>query len=113
MQKFMFLIREDLAKLNALTEKDLELNIRAMTEWVENLSASGNFLSGDPLENRQVIIGKDDVQTDGPFIETKEGISGYLLIRADSEKQAVEIAQSCPDVMSGNCRIELRPVMEQ
>jgi hypothetical protein len=113
MKKFMFLIREDLEKMKLMTAEQLELNIAAMTEWVAQLSASGNFLSGDPLDTKQVIIDRAGVQTDGPFIETKEGISGYLLMRAGTEEQAIEIAQSCPDVLSGNCSIELRSVMEQ
>lgn len=108
----MFLIREDLEKMNAMTSAELEQTIRAMTEWVAELSASGNFIGGDPLDTKQIHISSKDVLTDGPFLETKEGISGYILLQANSPEQAIEIAHSCPDVLIGNCRIELRAIME-
>jgi hypothetical protein len=37
------------------------------------------------------------VATDGPFVEAKEQLAGYLVADCDSEERAVEIAGRWPD----------------
>lgn len=48
--------------------------------------------------------------TDGPFVETKEVVGGYWMIRVDSLADAVEWARRCP--ASDNEVIEIRQVQE-
>src|ERR671911_2113551 len=36
--------------------------------------------------------------TDGPFVEAKEIIGGFMVVAADSYDQAIEIASGCPGV---------------
>ena len=48
--------------------------------------------------------------TDGPFAETKEQLSGFYVIKADSLDEAVEIAARIPGAARGS--VEVRPVME-
>jgi hypothetical protein len=51
------------------------------------------------------------VISDGPFIEAKEGISGFIFMEANDFDDAVSIAQTCTLVQSGNMAIEVRPLM--
>ena len=51
--------------------------------------------------------GKVEV-TDGPFIETKEYLGGFLLIEAGDRDEAVEIASRAPILRYGP--IEVRPI---
>jgi hypothetical protein len=48
--------------------------------------------------------------TDGAFIEAKEVLGGYWMIKADSKQEAIEWAKRCP--ASSNEIIELRQVQE-
>jgi hypothetical protein len=50
------------------------------------------------------------VVSDGPFIEVKEMVGCYLIVKADSLDEAVEIAQSCPNLVYGG-NVEVRPVL--
>jgi hypothetical protein len=111
MEKFMFLIREDLAARERLTPEEFDKNIQIMTKWLESLAQSGNYLSSDPLQNAGKYVARDYVLSDGPFIEAKESVSGFFLIAAENLEQAAAIAQSCPHVLNGPMVIEVRPIM--
>jgi len=111
MEKFLLLVREDINMLRQIGSKGRYENMREMMNWVESLAESANYLGGEPLELSGKYVNHDDVLSDGPFIETKEGISGYLFLQAENIEQAAAIAQSCPLVMQNRMILEVRPVM--
>ena len=49
--------------------------------------------------------------TDGPFVEIKEAIGGYLLFEADDLDAAIELASRIPAARMGGA-IEVRPIVE-
>ena len=49
--------------------------------------------------------------TDGPFVELKEAIGGYLFFEADDLDAAIELASRVPAARLGGA-IEVRPIME-
>jgi hypothetical protein len=50
--------------------------------------------------------------TDGPFVETKEAIGGYLFFEADDLDAAIELASRIPAARMGGA-IEVRPLVER
>jgi hypothetical protein len=51
--------------------------------------------------------------TDGPFLETKEGIGGFYLLQAADLDAAIALAGLLPEVAAGHSGVEIRPVQEQ
>jgi hypothetical protein len=49
--------------------------------------------------------------TDGPFVELKEAVGGYLLFEADDLDAAIELAAQIPAARMGGA-IEVRPIVE-
>ena len=49
--------------------------------------------------------------TDGPFVELKEAIGGYLFFEADDLDAAIELAARIPAARMGGA-IEVRPIVE-
>ena len=49
--------------------------------------------------------------TDGPFVELKEAIGGYLFYEADDLDAAIELAARIPAASMGGA-IEVRPIAE-
>ena len=49
--------------------------------------------------------------TDGPFVEIKESIGGYLLFEADDVDAAIELAARVPAARLGGA-VEVRPIVE-
>lgn len=107
----MLLVREDLNYKAQMNREEFFKDIDEMTRWVEGLAQSGNYLDGEPLLPIGAYLDKNNVLSDGPFIESKEGVSGYILILAENQEQANSIAQTCPLVIRGKLALEIRPLV--
>lgn len=70
----------------------------------------GKLLGGDALEPTTTATSiRNDLVTDGPFVETKEALGGFYLIEARDLDHAIEIAKLCPAKFGG---VEVRPIMD-
>ena len=49
--------------------------------------------------------------TDGPFVELKEAVGGYLVFEADDLDAAIELASRIPAARMGGA-VEVRPITE-
>jgi hypothetical protein len=58
------------------------------------------------VENGQTLT------TDGPFVETKEALGGWLVFEADDLDAAIELAARVPAARYGGA-IEVRPIVER
>jgi hypothetical protein len=58
------------------------------------------------VENGQTLL------TDGPFVEAKEHLGGYLLVDADDLDVALDIAARIPAARMGGA-VEVRPLVER
>jgi hypothetical protein len=76
--------------------------------WKEKFTANIVDMGGK-LDRGGKIVTASDV-TDGPYIEAKEIIGGYMVIAADSYDQALEIARESPGVMMPGSSIEIREI---
>ena len=85
------------------TQKRMEL----FGEWVQKV-LNGRYVSGAPLEeaDARLLKSKTEVFTDGPFIESKEMISGYFVIQSKDIDEAVELTKQCP--LLGQFQLEVR-----
>ena len=106
----MILIREEIAKVNTISEGEKEDYIQKWKSWVNDLSESGNYHSGKPLEYNGRYITESKVFSDGPFIEGKEAVTGYFMIKAEDHEQAVALVRGCPVFKFGGA-LEIRPIM--
>ena len=58
--------------------------------------------------------GEGVVVTDGPFVETKEILGGFVVIEAASMDEAVKVASEWPSMKEmPNATIQLQPVFER
>jgi len=67
----------------------------------------------EPPETATTVRVEDGrtLTTDGPFVELKEAIAGYLLFEADDLDAAIELAARIPAARLGGA-IEVRPVAQ-
>ena len=89
--------------------------VEAMMKYNEALQKAGVLLALDGLHPpsmgaRVTFEGGKPKVIDGPFVETKEVLGGYWMIKVNSKAEAVEWASRCP--ASGNEIIEVRQVQE-
>ncbi len=87
-----------------------------MGEWAaynQRLIDGGHWISGaslQPTPTATVVrkeFGAAPAITDGPFMESKEQIGGFYLVRADDLDKAIELAIAIPIPVGS---LEVRPV---
>jgi hypothetical protein len=62
---------------------------------------------GDKLKSDGRLVTASGV-ADGPFIEAKEVVGGYMLVSAESYDGAVEVVRACPAVDAPGALLEIR-----
>src|SRR4051794_36833679 len=74
-----------------------QAHMQRWMRWMGGLQQQGKYTGGQPLENSgKQIFGTKKVVSDGPFIEGKEYVGGYLMIKADNLDSATELSKDCP-----------------
>jgi hypothetical protein len=48
--------------------------------------------------------------TDGPFVEAKEVIGGYMIVSAESMEEAIEVVRQSPGVWMPGSSVEVREI---
>ena len=91
--------------------------LRDMGNFNEELVKAGIMLAGEGLHpsskgKRVRFSGPNRTVIDGPFSETKELVAGFWLWQVKSIQEAVEWVKRCPNPMSTESDIEIRPVFE-
>jgi hypothetical protein len=66
---------------------------------------------GGPLKPGGTVVSASGA-TDGPFVEVKEIVGGYMFVSADSLEQALEVARESPGVMRPGSSVEVREIRE-
>jgi hypothetical protein len=114
--KYMLLIYNNPDALEALSEEERDSLMTEVDDLMEELTRSGELVGGDalahPASTKTVRVrGGVPASTDGPFLEAKELLAGYVMIDVDSVERAVEIAARWPDARMGGA-MEVRAVMD-
>jgi len=112
MSEFIFLFRSDLDQTREAmgTPERAQKSLETWMAWVASLEKSGHLVNkGLPLEHGGAIVKRDKVITDGPFVEGKDMVLGFMIVRARDLAEANTLAAGCPMVIGG-ASVEVRPV---
>ncbi len=106
----MLLLFESEGTYDDMSPEDYQKEFEAHGAWIQQLG--DHYDSGEPLEKpAKSVKGKDKVVTDGPFIEAKELVSGFYILKAESLEEATELSKGCPILRLGGS-IEVREIMK-
>ena len=97
---------------HGMTQEEISQVMELLTVWFDDLDTRGLTDGGMRLsvEGRIVRHYKGRFVSDGPFVESKEAVAGYVHVRVRDMDEAVAIAQSWPGLAYG-LSIEVRPVV--
>ena len=70
----------------------------------------GLHMEGPDAASTVRVSDGETIVTDGPFVETKEALGGFLVYEADDLDAAVALAVRIPAARSGGA-VELRPLV--
>ncbi|MDR3024996.1 YciI family protein [Chryseobacterium sp.] len=89
--------------------------IQERLNWLGSIAAQNKLVDKGntllPSLGAAKTVRTNHIVTDGPYTEIKEFISGYIIVRAESIEQAVEMAKGNPIFKIGG-NIEVREVLK-
>jgi hypothetical protein len=113
MAEFVFLFRASEADRRAAlgTPESAQRSLAAWLAWIRELEAKGHLKHpGQPIgPEGRVVRGKKKLVTDGPYVEGKDMVLGFIVVEARDVAQAVELSKGCP-MLEGDGSVEVRPV---
>jgi len=113
MKQYLFLFRGGDAANAQQSPDEMQNHMQKWMQWMGGLNEKGSLLGAQPLEQSgKQVTGNAKVVTDGPFMEGKEMVGGYLLCKAADYNEAVEISKGCPILELADGRVEVREVRE-
>lgn len=113
MAEFIYLFRaSEAGRREALgTPEKAQKSMQAWLAWIRHLEATGHLKNrGQPLAPEgKVVRGKARTVTDGPYVEAKDLVLGFITVEARDAAEAAELAAGCP-MLEGDGSVEVRPV---
>ncbi len=108
MPNYLFVYRSEPFDMSKVSPEQMQQSMDRWSKWIGQGFAEGWMLDpGDALLAEGRIVDRDRVVTDGPFVESKEVVGGYSVIKAASFEEAITHAKNCPNVTEGGS-LEIR-----
>ena len=110
--RYLCIVHVDPALMAQLSEAEGRELTRECIAYDDDLRGRGRLIVSDalaPPKTAMIVRVRDQKAsiTDGPYIETKEHLGGFLYIEAHDLNEAIDIAAKCPMARMGS--IEVRP----
>ena len=110
MPKYAFVFRGGGVVEAGLSPTELQAHLGKWRTWLGGLVQQGKAEAGQALElGGKVVRGHDKVVSDGPFAESKDLVTGSLVVTAASLDEATALSMECPVFLFGGS-VEVRPV---
>jgi len=111
MKEFLFLFRGGDSREIQHDADKWKMHMDRWMTWMGELAQKKQFVSAQPLtDTGKMISGTKKIVSDGPYLEGKEFVGGYLVCLAENYEAAVAIAQSCPLLEFEDGVVEVREV---
>jgi hypothetical protein len=114
MAQFMYIFRGGgYATPGSLSPTEIQQHLAKWNAWTSALLKAGRQLGGQPLAHPatgKTLRGRERAVTDGPYAESKDLVSGTLIVEAASLEEAAELARDCP-IFEFDGSVEVRPVL--
>jgi hypothetical protein len=97
MKKFLLVAKGDRAKWDAMSEKEWDEVMDGFGRWLAPLKEKNAYDGCHRLTGKGGFVrNTSGALTDGPFVETKELLTGVFFVRAESLEEAMKIARGSP-----------------
>jgi len=113
MKEFLLIFRrENTGPETALSPEQLQAMMKPWQDWIGSIAAQNKLVTaGNRLEHDGNVVKPNNVVTNGPYVEIKEAIGGYTIVKAGSLEEATEISKGCPILFVGGS-VEVRAIIQ-
>ena len=111
MKDFMLLFRQPNYDYSRLSAAEFQVLAKKWQDWAGGIAAQGKLTSnGTRLAQEGKVLKAGGIVTDGPFVEIREMLGSFMIVKADSLEEATTLAHGCP-ALDANGSVEIRPIM--
>ncbi|MBV9746056.1 MAG: hypothetical protein JO099_20035 [Acidobacteriia bacterium] len=113
MAKFLFVYRSDKDTFDTMVPENLQLFHEKWRTWIAEGYRKGWMLDASTaLKTEGRVVNAEQLVTDGPLLEDRNVVRGYVNVETDTLDAAAELAKGwCPALQHGGL-VEIRPFWE-
>ena len=94
-----------------MSPEQLQAMVKPWQDWMGSIAAQNKLANpGNRLEPDGKVVNANNVITNGPYVEIKEAIGGYIIVKAESLDEAAELSLGCPILHVGG-NVEVRALI--
>ena len=110
MKEFMLLLRQPSFDFSNASQKEMQDLKKKWQEWATKIAEQGKLVNqGSRLSMEGKVLKPGGVITDGPFVEIRERLGSFIIVKAENIDEATTLAHGCP-VLDFNGSVEIRPI---
>ncbi len=110
MEQFLLLFRGRDTAPDASPEQ-IQAQFQKWMDWINGLVQDGKYKGGNRLETSgKTIAGTKKIVTDGPYMEGKEMLGGYIVVEVENYDDVLAIANNCPILDGETGSVEIRKI---
>ena len=110
MKDFMLLFRQPSFDYSKASPEEMKALGKKWQDWAGGIAAQGKMVNnGQRLSLEGKVLKPGGIITDGPFVEIREVLGSFIVVKADSLEEATTLAHGCPAIDQGGS-VEIRPI---
>jgi hypothetical protein len=111
MKEFVLLFRFPSLDPGKTSPAEMDTLTKKWQDWAGGIAAQGKMASnGTRLSPEGKVLKAGGVVTDGPFVEIRERLGSFVIVKAESLEEATTLAHGCPALDQGGS-VEIRLVL--
>lgn len=113
MKDFLLVFRRDVqSETIQISADQMQAMTKPWQDWMGSLAAQNKLVSsGNRLASEGKVVKPGNVIVNGPFVELKEAVGGYIMVSAKNLDEAAELAKGCP-ILSMGGNVEVRAIVQ-
>ena len=105
------LFRQPSYDYSQISPEEMTALSKKWKDWAGGIAAQGRLVSNGPrLGDAGKVLKAGGVVTDGPFVEIRERLGSFIVVKAESLEEATTLAHGCP-ALDAQGSVEIRPIM--
>jgi hypothetical protein len=110
MEDFVLLFRQPIMG-EQVSQSDMQAVFEKWDNWFGGIAAQGKLNNmGINLAKPGKVLKSGGIITDGPFVEIRERLNGFIVVKAENIDDAITLAHGCP-ILEVNGTVEIRPFL--
>ena len=108
-RKYLVVLRSQPGREEAPSPEQMQKMYAAFNQWKAKYKHQILDMGGKLKPDGKVL--KMSGVVDGPFVEAKEIVAGFMIVGADDYDGAMRVASECPGVITPGTSLEIREMV--